>query len=143
MILPFHIPHIAPIYHRPNQSYGSRIHPGPFIFFNDSYYSIEECQLVCSLISMSADDNLVVEILKHERMSPEPVNCTGLKQFLMDHNLSVSRCHIYLPHLVGLVSARIKAQEAYSKWIDMTGIMRQSVPSFPYLLPIIEGLLSL
>ena len=94
------------------------------MYFNGSYYSLEECQLICSLLALSADYDLVSEIIKHERRSPEPVNCAGLYQFLLNEEFSSVKDQVILPLLADIEAARIKAQTAYTKWMDyMTGIV--------------------
>ena len=101
------------------------------MFFNGSYYSLEECQLICSLLALSADYDLVSEIIKYERRSPEPVNCAGLDQFLLNEEFSSVKDQVILPLLADIEAARIKAQTAYTKWMDyMTGIVWRSVFSF-------------
>ena len=100
------------------------------MFFNGNYYSLEECQLVCSLIAMGGDDDLASEIIAYERMSAEPVNCAGLHQYLMDWGFSATKGQIIYPLLWNPEAAKIRAQIAYTRWMEyMTGIIWQLVPS--------------
>lgn len=73
---------------------------------------------------MSADDDLVSEIIKYKRNSLETVNCTGLDQHLLDPSCSTIKNRVILPLMADVEAARIKAQHLYTKWMAyMTGIV--------------------
>ena len=113
-----------------NQGCVFRNHRVPFVFFGGNYYSLEECQLLCSLVAMGGDDDLASEIIKYERKSAEPVNCAGLSQYLMGGSFSATTGQIVFPLLWDLEASRIRAQTAYTRWMEyMTGILWQLVPS--------------
>lgn len=81
---------------------------------------------------MSAEDDLISEIIKHERGVQEPVNCAGIFQYLANAELSTMRSCVYLPFLADTEAARTRAQKAYRKWMEyMTGVVWWSV--FPSL----------
>ena len=79
---------------------------------------------------MGGDDDLASEILTHERKCAKPVNCAGLYQCLMDGDLSATTGQIVSPLLRDLEAAKIRAQIAYTRWMEyMTGIIWQLVSS--------------
>ena len=107
----------------------------PFLFYNGTQFTLEECQLIYCLVSLNADYDLISEIIKHERMSPEPVNCAGLDLYLSTDNLSSIKDEILLRIQANIVGARAKARDAYARWMRyMTAIIWRSA-SLP-LLPI-------
>lgn len=88
---------------------------------------MEECQLACILHEMSADDDLVSEIIKHERKSREPVDCAGLSRSFFSPLNYPTTSQIVLPLLADITAARIKGQIAYRAWMEyMTGIIWKS-----------------
>lgn len=93
-------------------------------YHNGIYFTLEECQLICSLRELSADDDTVSEIIKHERGSPEPVNCAGLDQNLLDTSFSTLAGQATFPIVWDVEAALVKARVAYRKWMEyMTGII--------------------
>lgn len=77
---------------------------------------------------MSADVDLVSEIIKHERKSPEPVNCAGLYEYIWNANPSAMTGQVILPLLADVGAARAKAQTAYTKWMEyMTAVVWKSI----------------
>lgn len=101
-------------------------------YHNGIYFTLEECQLICSLRELSADDDTVSEIIKHERGSPEPVNCAGLDQNLLDTSFSTLAGQATFPIVWDVEAALVKARVAYRKWMEyMTGIIWESVSSLP------------
>ena len=78
---------------------------------------------------MGGDDDLASEIIRYERMSAEPVNCAGLKQYLMDGDFSATTGQNIFHLLWDQEAANIRAQTAYNRWMEyMTGIIWQLVP---------------
>lgn len=107
-----------------NLDFIPRTAPNNFFHHNGIYYTLEECQLICSLQVLGADDDLVSEIIKHERGSREPVNCAGLDQHLLDPSFVTTKDQVIHPILADIEAARVKAQNAYHKWMSyMTGIV--------------------
>ena len=87
---------------------------------------------------LGADDDLVSEIIKHERRSPEPVNCDGLNQDLLDASSGTMKYNGTL----AIEAARVKAQNAYLVWMEyMTGVVWWSVLSIFLVVrqPMAEG----
>lgn len=106
----------------------SYTHSNTFIHLNGVYFTLEECQLICFLREMSADVDLVSEIIKHERKSPEPVNCAGLYEYIWNANPSAMTGQVILPLLADVGAARAKAQTAYTKWMEyMTAVVWKSI----------------
>lgn len=103
------------------------------LYHNGVYFTLEECQLICALRHLSGDDDLVSEVVKHERKSSQPVNCDGLGIRLEEANLSNIRDLVILPILANVAAAEVKAQNAYKRWMEfMTGVVWESA-SLPYL----------
>ena len=103
------------------------------LYHNGVYFTLEECQLICALRRLSGDDDLVSEVVKHERKSSQPVNCDGLGIRLEEANLSNIRDLVILPILANVAAAEVKAQNAYKRWMEfMTGVVWESA-SLAYL----------
>ena len=95
-----------------------------YLFYNGVCFTFEECRLICSLIMLNADYDTVSEIIKHERMSPEPVDCAGLDRYLLREDLRPTKDEIMRPILADLTAAQMRARMAYKKWMEyMTGIV--------------------
>lgn len=84
-----------------------------------------------SLMALSADDDTISEIIKHQRRSPEPIDCAGLDVYLLDENLGDIKDQIMLPLLENFEAEYIRAQIACKQWMDyMTGVIWQSACCF-------------
>lgn len=72
---------------------------------------------------LGADDDLISEIIKYERRSPEPIDCTGLEEKLLEEDYTM-RAPVIVPLMVDVEAARIHAQNAYTKWMSyMSGVI--------------------
>ena len=83
---------------------------------------------------MSADDDLVSEIINYKRKAPEPIHCAGLGQRLLDPSLTAMKSLLILPLIMELGAIETKAQTAYTEWVEyMTGVVWGSVSFLPFL----------
>ena len=68
-------------------------------------------------------------------MSPEPINCAGLEEHLVDADYTI-KAPVFIPLMADVEAARTKAQDAYGKWMKyMTGVLWALVTSVLSLIP--------
>lgn len=82
-------------------------------------------------MALKAGDDTISQIIKHQRRSPEPIDCAGLDVYLLEEDLKDVRAQIMLCLLNNVEAGYNKAQIAYRQWMDyMTGVIWQSAYSF-------------